>query len=572
MKTPLLLSSLLMLTLHAQAQFQVQQLAPTRNTNTAARSTPVRLTYSQDIQANTASKVAVFSKQAGGRKVGTTTVSGRTITFDPTVDFKAGETIFVTAPATVLNINDVPSKPLVYQFTTQVQPSPGTFVTGPQADVGATPTSIAPADVDGDGDLDLLVSNSSPNWVSVRLNDGTGSFTNGWVEYSVGGALREIQATDFDGDGDLDFAVISGGFTPLVTVGLNDGTGHFPGRASANPGYTNASGRTVRTADVDADADEDILIAASGDIFVSLNTGAGSFGPVSPQLALGGNGARDLRTADIDGDGDLDLLASVATTSSNEVRVLLNDGSGSFGNGYSVRVPTAPYGLATADMDGDGDLDILTSSDPSSTTTGTVTLLRNNGTGTFSAGAAVRVGSSPSVPAVADLDGDGDLDLVTASNVSTGGVSIRRNDGGGNFDAGTDLAVGSYNSSVTPADIDSDGDLDLLIINNLIDKVNVLYNSSVLATASAKTAEPVRVYPNPAQDAFTVEYNATAAQPATLTLTDPLGRAVYQQSVRLVAGRNSFPLSGASLAQGLYHLTLVPGTAAAVSQKVMINH
>ncbi|OUJ74254.1 hypothetical protein BXP70_11050 [Hymenobacter crusticola] len=559
-----------MLTLPLQAQMQAQQFAPARYAP-AACATSVHLTYSHDLYASTAANVGVFSQLAGGRKAGTATVAGRTVTFDPATNFKAGETVLVTSPTSVLSSSEAPSKPLVYQFTTQVKPSSGTFATSAEATLGFSPSSTAVADIDGDGDLDLLATNSSPNWVSVHLNDGKGNFSEDWTESGVGRSPKSLRMADFDNDGDLDFVVISGGGNGAsVSVGLNDGTGHFPGRTSVDVGFTTTTDRLVTVGDVDGDGSQDLLIAADGGIFVSLNNGTGRFGALSPKLAVTQTTAVDMNTADLDNDGDLDLL--VATTSAHRLHVLLNNGAGQFSYAYALHLPASPSALATADIDGDGDLDVLTTSYASPAVPGTVTLLRNNGAGILSDEASILVGKTPSGLLAADLDGDGDLDLLT-TNDGDGTLSIRRNDGHGNFSSSTDLAAGPHPSGLLAADLDGDGDLDLVTRSRLVEKARVFFNgTAVLAAAADKPVEPAYVYPNPAQDDFVVEYTVASAQPATLTLLDPLGRCVYQQTVRLAAGRNHFSLSGAALSSGIYYLTLTPIATPATSQKIMITH
>ena len=116
------------LLLGAQAQPTVTSTSPARNATAAPRPSNVALTYSQPINSATAATVRVFSQQAGGRKALTSaSASGNVLTLDPAQDFKPGETVFVTAPATVLGTGGTAAVPYVYQFTTQAGVGPGTF-------------------------------------------------------------------------------------------------------------------------------------------------------------------------------------------------------------------------------------------------------------------------------------------------------------------------------------------------------------------------------------------------------------------------------------------------------------
>ena len=127
-----------------------------------------------------ASALTVYSQQAGGKKAGTATVSGNSLTFNPNTDFKPGEVIFTTV-TTASGLE----KPQVYQFTTAAAPAPATFPSGSNVGVGSDPESVAVGDVDGDGDLDFLTANNGSAKVSVRLNDGSGSLQ--WHHQRRGG-------------------------------------------------------------------------------------------------------------------------------------------------------------------------------------------------------------------------------------------------------------------------------------------------------------------------------------------------------------------------------------------------
>ena len=105
----------------------VTALSPTRNARAAARTTNVTVTLDQPWPSGEAASqaVRVYSQQAGGKKAGTATVSGNSLTFNPTTDFKPGEVVFTTA-TTASGL----TKAQVYQFTTAAAPAPATFPSG----------------------------------------------------------------------------------------------------------------------------------------------------------------------------------------------------------------------------------------------------------------------------------------------------------------------------------------------------------------------------------------------------------------------------------------------------------
>ncbi|MDB5244002.1 MAG: hypothetical protein JWP57_4628, partial [Spirosoma sp.] len=332
----------------------VTALSPPRNARAASRTTNVTLTLDKNWPTSTAGQQAltVWSQQGGGKKAGTATVSGNSLSFDPTTDFKPGETIFATATrASGL------AKAQVYQFTTAAASAPATFATGYGVGVGNTPNSVVAADVDGDGDLDILTANGRSNSVSVRPNNGNGTFAAGF-SVNVGESPQSVVAADVDGDGDLDILTANGNSND-VSVRPNNGDGTF---ATGFDVAVGSNPYSVVAADVDGDGDLDILTinAASRDVSVRPNNGDGTF-TTGSEVAAGN--AYSVVAADVDGDGDLDILT--ANQTSNNVSVRPNNGDGTFANGSNVAVGSGPHSVVAADVDGDGDLDILTANQTS---------------------------------------------------------------------------------------------------------------------------------------------------------------------------------------------------------------
>ena len=206
--------------------------------------------------------------------------------------------------------------------------------TNPNPAVGSSPHSVAVGDVDGDGDLDLLTANYGSANVSVRLNDGSGNFTDHPTNPNpaVGDSPQSVALGDVDGDGDLDLLTANTG-NDNVSVLLNDGSGNFtaPATNPTPPWVCFMAPYSVVLGDVDSDGDLDLLTANYGGNTVSvlLNDGSGNFtAPATNPNPAVGNGPRSVALGDVDGDGDLDLLT--ANAFSDNVSVLLNDGAGNF--------------------------------------------------------------------------------------------------------------------------------------------------------------------------------------------------------------------------------------------------
>jgi hypothetical protein len=395
----------------------------------------------------------------------------------------------------------------------------GTGSFAPQANspfaVGIAPESVAIGNLDGDGNLDLAVANFGSNNVSVLLGDGTGSFApQANSPFPVGTGPRSAALANLDGDGNLDL-VTANVTSNNVSVLLGDGTGSFAPQANS-PFPVGASPHSVAIGDLSGDGTFDLAVANrnNNNVSVLLGDGTGSFAPQANSPFPVGAAPESVATGDLDGDGNLDL--AVANRNNNNVSVLLGDGTGTVGLPTNLQVGTGPRSVAIGDLDGNAKLDLaianftsntvsvfLASENfvrtdfpvgaaPASVATGdldgdgnldlavanrinnNVSVLLGDGTGSFApqANSPFQVGASPRSVAIGDLNGDGNLDLVTA-NASSNNVSVLVADGMGGF-ARTDFPVGAAPASVAIGDLNGDGNLDLAVANTNDNNVSVL--------------------------------------------------------------------------------------------------
>jgi len=331
----------------------------------------------------------------------------------------------------------------------------------------AATSSIAVADVDGDGDLDVLLGNYYGSSSRVLLNAGDGTFPTSIDLPGGSGSTRSIAvAADVDGDGDLDVLLGNSGSPSQVLLNAGDGT--FPTSIDLPGGI--ASTFSIVAADVDGDGDLDVLLGNNGNPSrVLLNAGDGTF-PTSIELhggSVSGNAATNsMAAADVDGDGDVDMLLGIGDYDllyGSPSRVLLNAGDGTFPTSIDLPGGTASTrSIAAADVDGDGDLDVLLGNYRSSSR-----VLLNAGDGTFPTSIALPGGSANTLAiAAADVDGDGDLDVLLGNSGSPSRVLL--NTGHGTFPTSITLLGLSEivnELSIAAADVDGDGDLDVLLGN-----------------------------------------------------------------------------------------------------------
>ena len=327
---------------------------------------------------------------------------------------------------------------------------------GPPQVISATADrarSVFAADLDGDGDVDVASASYGDGAISWYENNPTVPHA---ISADEGGA-NAVVAADLDGDGNLDVlsAAASAG---RVAWFRNDGSGAFGARQNVTEAASGAV--AVRAADLDGDGHLDVLVASQGDDTVAwfANNGTGGFGPPR-SITTSAAGAAAIFVADLDGDGDPDVLA--ASAGDGVVSWFANNGTGAFGAGAVISAAAAqqPRSVHAADLDGDGDLDVLAAFSGD----GSVAWFENNGTGGFGPRQTIAAGLDGAYAVIAaNLDGDSDLDVVVAA-VHDDRVVWFENDGGGGFGPPRVVTLEADGArSVHAADVDGDGDLDVL--------------------------------------------------------------------------------------------------------------
>ncbi len=347
-------------------------------------------------------------------------------------------------------------------------PPPASFLAARTFGTGLEPFSIAVADLNGDGKIDLVVANYQDGDVSVLLANGDGTFQTA-VNYPAGTNPQSVAIGDFNGDGKVDLAVANRGDND-VSVLLGNGDGTF--QASLNYG-TGSNPCSVVVGDFNGDGKLDLAVTnnSDNDISVLVGNGDGTFQAALPYAT--GSGPYAIAAGDFNGDGKLDL--AVTNFNSNNVSILLGNGDGTFqtavnyGNGFN------PQSVVTGDFNGDGKLDLAVANACSNSNCphGSVSVFLGNGDGTFGIAVNYDVGSDPLPLVIGDFNGDGKPDVAVA-NGGDNTISVLLGNGDGTLQNAVNYGESSEPISLAVADFNADSKPDLAVANFESNNVAVL--------------------------------------------------------------------------------------------------
>nr|MBC8447967.1 VCBS repeat-containing protein [Chloroflexota bacterium] len=350
--------------------------------------------------------------------------------------------------------------------------------------------SVHAADVDGDGDVDVLSASFDDDTIAWYENtDGAGTFGPEQVITTDADGATSVYAADVDDDGDLDVLSASANDDKIAWY-ENDGT-------PANGGWiahtlvTGADGaRSVYAADADGDGNLDVLSASENNDRITWyeNFDGDGWFYRSQVIADDADGARSVYAADVDDDGDVDVVS--ASFNDDKIAWYENQLNG-FGCGppwdtgecWTAHIISTNAGGATsvyaADVDGDDDVDILSASENDDK----IAWYENtDGAGAFGPEQVITTDANGAVSVyAADVDGDGDLDALSASYYGDE-IAWYENDGtpaDGGWTAHTLSTDADGARSVYAADVDGDDDLDVLSASENDDKIAWYQNQSV---------------------------------------------------------------------------------------------
>jgi FG-GAP-like repeat len=370
------------------------------------------------------------------------------------------------------------------------------FASAATLPTGFIPTAVVSGDFNGDGKLDLAISNGGDNTIYVYLGNGDGTFAVPEILYTQGQSPVWLAAAQLRTSGHLDLIAVDSD-TKQVEVFTGNGDGTFQSGAIV---ATLAQTPTfVLAADFNNDGNMDLAVGLVVDPFstepqfeILLGDGSGSFlKTVAPPPIDNGPGESPIPTAwlalgDVNNDGWLDV---VTTVEFGGAVAYLNQNGSAFLQGPVFGPADGPVTVALGDMNGDGCLDAIEAGGY-----GLLTIATGNCDGTFTQTTPIaNLGDVDVAMVVADVDGDGNPDIVASSAYSDaeplesagpigqlGGylVSVLKGDGKGAVAPPAMYRVGSQAYALTVADSSGDQRPDIITVSQNENEASELLNDT----------------------------------------------------------------------------------------------
>ncbi len=289
--------------------------------------------------------------------------------------------------------------------------------------VGKNPTSVTPADFNGDGFTDLMTTNIGGSTLSLLFGNGDGTFKD-QVQINVCREPRALAAKDFDRDDRLDVAVACSGSDQVAIY-----YGRAGGAFQEGPRYAvHRTPVSIASEDLNGDQKPDLVVALRNDkIKIFLGTEGGQF-EEGPQYEYGDT-PTSVALADLNGDGHVDLAVTNGGPMSSAVSIWIGNGDGTFRDPTDYRTGKRPLGVSFADFNNDRIRDLLVINGDKDT----FTIFLGNGNATFQNGKDSGADAGPNFGLAKDFNGDHIPDVAIV-NLQSSNLSILFGKGDGTFE------------------------------------------------------------------------------------------------------------------------------------------
>ncbi len=379
-------------------------------------------------------------------------------------------------------------------------------------------SNVHAADIDNDGDLDMLSASQFDHRIAwYENNDGLGDFSKQkTIAFDIDFA-SSVNTADIDGDGDLDIlatshhefdennAVISGNVVWFENVDSNFGEKQIIDELHA--------AKSVISGDIDNDGDIDVLTASGSFgndekiVWYENLTGVGDFS-TGHIIADNLNSALSIFVSDFDNDNDLDLVAAIS--GSNKITWYRNDGSGNFSGEQIIATDAnGATSVYAADIDNDGDEDVVASIGNSNKL---VWFENTNSLGDFGEEQIITTNvDGPSCVVVKDMDNDGDFDVITTSVFSKIISWFENTNSLGDFGIKQIITTGVEGAlMIHGADLNGDNRIDIISAvspsdfgegdNQIVWSVN-----QIILSNQEYSSNNLSIYPNPASTIINID-------------------------------------------------------------------
>jgi len=353
---------------------------------------------------------------------------------------------------------------------------PAALATASYADT--FPVAATIADVNGDGNGDVIVVNGDDSDVTILLGNGSGGLATTTVGYAFGGEFiccplqGPAIVMDLNGDTLPDILIADGNQSLVWMAGFGDGTFQASRDYFGNiPNNNYGAAISIASGDFNGDGNTDVVVSNCCNSTLGITAFLSNpDGSLQPGVNYGSGGTLEYVTvADFNGDGNLDIAASDGEGS---VLIFFGTGSGTFvqgptyaiGGAFQSGITSGAFNIATG-VAGFNDLAVVNYDADN------VIVLVNDGTGGFVAGAPISLAGNGYEIATAQLGNTVMLgtpaaatpvaDLAVA-DYSTGVVDVLLGKGDGTFTVGTPVTVGGFPYGIALADVNGDGNLDLV--------------------------------------------------------------------------------------------------------------
>ena len=357
------------------------------------------------------------------------------------------------------------------------------------------------ADLDGDGDTDVLSASFNDGKVTWYENDGSGNFEEQSPISLNTSFPKVIHGADLNNDGDIDILSAHQSLIGLDEVVWyeNNGDGTFENMYVVDQQISVPL--TLLSADMDADSDIDIVTIDTynerGQWFE--NVGDGNFDENPSNSFDVGLFIERFELADLNQDGDIDVIGS--STAYDRLWGFLNNGNGYFSTAFVIGPSNnSSVSIKAADIDNNNTVDVVSAAKNENK----IVWYANDGTAYFNGQQIISLEClSPRAVYCADVDNDEDLDVVSAC-YDDSKIAWYENLGEGNFSSlklVSSMADGALDVHV--ADLNGDGNMDIISASENDNKIAWYENLSPplsVAPHHIQIKQAFTTYPNPVPD------------------------------------------------------------------------